>query len=964
MRASPKSIVSQVPIPHRTRQWVNWFATISPRRIPGKSLPDNQGHRGGSNEHTTKDLPAVAPVYTGTIFMLALLVLLHPNRAVADSATSDEAASTDVSDAAKEDSKSKKDSKKSEKSKESSLPKHKTILKDAKPITGMIKLYQKENKLYAELNSTHYNSEYIVLISIARGIGEGWIIGGMSWNDDWVWAFRKINKRVHILRKNVRFRASQGTPESYAVKHAYTDSVLFSLPVVSSGPEGGDLIDVTPVFMSDLPQISQFLPGFSFSSTKSSWAPIKGFKDNIEVQVAATYSSSGRQRIDSVADTRGVTVNVHYSISKLPKTGYTPRFADDRIGYFLTVIKDYSNKDEQEQFTRYINRWNVQKADSSLKLSPPKKPVIFWIENTVPFKYRKTIRDGILEWNRAFTKCGVVDAVQVRQQPNDSEWDPGDINYNTIRWMTAEPNPPFSGIGPSRVNPYTGQILDADILLNSNMVNYFEYHFETMAPNDSSEESDSLIGRNVLHSLKNPPPGRRSRHWQCQRSHALARELAFGHTMIASQTVGEAQVEAIEKLVLQGLKATVMHEVGHTLGLRHNFKGSSYLSLEQLNDTETIKKNGMLSSVMDYDPANIVPQGQKQGNYFTPTIGPYDIWAIEYGYKPLSGGTKGEQSELQKIASRSAEPGLAYATDEDTRGTEPDPESGIMDLGNDAVEYAKVRVRLVKEAIPEVVERMTEEGDSYAKSRRAFNSLLHQHSIALYHASRYVGGINIRRSHKGDKDARLPLEVVGPEKQREALALIEDEVFGPKAYLFPVEIYSLMLSSRWDHWGATRTDRPDYPIHDGIGYWQSFILQRLLSTHTLSRIHDNELKVPADQDAMTTAELIERLTHSIFSEVEELEPGEYTSRKPAITSLRRSLQRQFLRQVSYIALGRTGAPDDCQTIAYAELLSLADRAEKLLNSNINLDSYTRAHLLESANRIRKIAEARLTISSP
>ncbi|MCH2128756.1 MAG: zinc-dependent metalloprotease [Pirellulaceae bacterium] len=849
-------------------------------------------------------------------------------------------------------------------------PEHVAILKDAEAIEGLIPLHHRENKLFAELSSSQYGKEYIVLISIARGIGEGFLVGGMSWNDDWVWAFRKVDKRVLIVRKNVRFRAKDGSPEAAAVKHSHTDSVLYSLPILSKGPKGGDLIDLTPVFMSDLPQISHMLPGFSFSASKSTWSTPKGFPRNVELEVAATYSSSGRARIDSVADTRGVTINVHYSISEVPKTGYQSRLADDRVGYFLTVIRDYSSKGEPEQFTRYINRWNIKKADSKLDLSPPEQPVVFYIENTVPYKYRKTIRDGILEWNKAFEKAGFVDALEVRQQPEErnieEKVEPEDVRYNFIRWMTADA--PFSGIGPSRVNPYTGQILDADILLNSNMVEHYEYLFETIGPQDEDDGeggAERLFRFGMTLSENQMPLPLHLRHSQCQRVHALSSELTFGRAVIASKAAGEERAKHIEALIHQGLKATVMHEIGHTLGLRHNFKASSFRTLDELNKKDN---ESMIASVMDYDPANIVPQGMEQGNYFTPTIGPYDYWAIEYGYKPLAGGTQGEAAELRKITSRSGEPGLAYATDEDTgigiHGAQIDPEAGVMDLGKNPLDYAKMRIELINEVMPKLIDRMTEDGDSYASSRRAFNSLLYHHNVALFHVARYVGGIRISRSHKGDENAPQPLDIVEPEKQREALTMLEKEVFGSEAYQFPPEIYGMMLSSRWNHWGSIRTLRPDYPLHDGISYWQSNVLNRLLSSDVLSRMHDNEAKLPTDQDAFTSAELIERLTHSIFSEVENLEPGEYTNRKPAITSLRRNLQRLYLKRLANIAMGRMFAPQDCQTVAYAELLALAERMEKLLNSNITLDSYSRAHLLESSSRIGKVADARLNLFSP
>ena len=178
---------------------------------------------------------------------------------------------------------------------QSKKPDYSEVLKDAKTIEGLIKLHQKDGKLYGEITSSQLNKDFIVLISIAKGIGQGQLLGGMSWGfgDDWVWQFRKVDDNVHIVRRNVRFKATKGSPEEKAVKLAYTDSVLFSLPIVTKGPGGGLVVDLTPVFMSDLPQICQLLPGFSLRRNKSTWAAVKGFNDNVELEVAATYASAG-----------------------------------------------------------------------------------------------------------------------------------------------------------------------------------------------------------------------------------------------------------------------------------------------------------------------------------------------------------------------------------------------------------------------------------------------------------------------------------------------------------------------------------------------------------------------------------------------------------------------------------------------------------------------------------------------
>jgi hypothetical protein len=234
----------------------------------------------------------------------------------------------------------------------------------------------------------------------------------------------------------------------------------------------------------------------------------------------------------------------------------------------------------------------------------------------------------------------------------------------------------------------------------------------------------------------------------------------------------------------------------------------------------------------------------------------------------------------------------------------------------------------------------------------------------MHFASRYVGGLYMNRNHKGDPNFKAPFTVVEVAKQREALSLLEEQIFNDKPFNFPPELYNYLASSRWNHWGTNPPLRADLPVHDVIAQWQERILSQLLSPLTLERLHDSELRVPADQDALTTAELLNRLTKAVFAEADKIAPGEYTNRKPAISSLRRNLQRVYLKRLSQLALGETGAPQDCQTVAFAELSSLDARIEALLKSDLKLDAYSRAHLEETAARIHKVLEARLSLRSP
>ena len=271
----------------------------------------------------------------------------------------------------------------------------------------------------------------------------------------------------------------------------------------------------------------------------------------------------------------------------------------------------------------------------------------------------------------------------------------------------------------------------------------------------------------------------------------MAREFAFGAALLAAQEPAVSKAQ-IEKLVMQGVKSVAMHEVGHTLGLRHNFKASTLLTLDEINDPEEDRRNRAGRLGHGLPAGQLLPKGKKQGDYFSTTIGPYDYWAIEYGYKPLGGGAPdGELPELRKIASRSAEPALDYATDEDTRGVDPDPLCNRFDLGKDPLAFAKGRAELIGGLWKGLAERMTEDGEGYQRACSAFNVLLSNHGRAMHFASRYVGGLYVHRDHKGDKDARPPVVVVEPERQREALALLEAEVLGEKAYAIPVGVAQL-----------------------------------------------------------------------------------------------------------------------------------------------------------------------------
>ncbi len=814
----------------------------------------------------------------------------------------------------------------------------------AKKVEGLWTIYHKDQQILVDLKQMQLGQDFLMLSSIARGVSQGQVLGGMTWGDDVLWSFRKVGEKVHVLRRNVKFKARPGSPEASAVKLAYSDSVLYALPVITDTP-GGHLVDMTRVFLSDDEQIGRML-GASFVFDRSTVGNVKSFKQNVELDINAVYA--GQLDSDTVADPRGMQVTVHYSISQLPQTGYKPRKADDRVGYFLTVAKDFTDNSDDQNFVRYINRWDLQKLDPVAKVSPPKKAITFWMEKTVPVNLRPIVRAGIEEWNKAFDKLGFDNAVEVRQQGDEDSWDPEDVNYNTFRWITAEAG---FAMGPSRVNPLTGQILDADIIFDASFLRSWKASYENFTPSSVA----------ALLDIEQPTPTKtpalfgptRHRHADCRLSNGMQHQSSLAGAVMAAQGLTAKRGELPEEYLQQALKEVVMHEVGHTLGLRHNFKASTWKTLAEMEDPA--KANEATSgSVMDYLPVNIVAAGTKQPAYYPTTIGPYDHWAIEYGYKIVAGD---ENAELVKIAMRSGEPGLDYSTDEDTDANDPDPLSNRFDFSKDPIAHAQRQMALVNALLPKLLERTVENGEGYQRARQAFGVLIGEYYKSAQFVARFIGGVIVHRDHKGDNQARPPFKLVDAAQQRAAMKQLAEQAFTVPKY-DPASLNSL-AASRWRHWGALELKRIDYPIHEQIAQFQDAILSRTLSHLTLNRIQDGEAKAAAGEDVYTLPEHLKAVTDAVYSELAAPPAGEFNNRTPYINSFRRALQRSALKKLAdIVAKPASGQPEDARVLTRMYLTDLATKIDAALGkADLKLDDYTRAHLFDSRLRIKQVLEA-------
>lgn len=881
---------------------------------------------------------------------------------------------------------------------------------------GLFTLYRTNDTLYGEIKPNQLGQPFIAPMAIARGLASAG--QPLNFGDEWILVFRRVGDRVQLLRRNIHYKAPDNTPLQKAVQQNYTDSVLLSLPIVTLNPAGqAPLIDFGQIFLSDFAQLGLG----SLDRNRSTWAKIKTFPNNVELQVEATFS--GRSYFgfsssdDGVADSRGITLVIHYSLAKLPDPGYRPRLADNRVGYFLNATKDFGSSNPDTAFVRYVNRWRLEKVDPKAKLSPPKKQIVWWVEDNVPQEFRPYVEEGILEWNKAFEKIGFRNAIAVRWQNERDEFDPEDINYCTFRWITTSSTFAMSAL---RSNPLTGEMIDGDVIFDASWIRYWktEYAYLVGTPvGQTQNRAPSILGTAEIispmmaakhgYGLPYPLPGAALRNGQlapvedglqldlvpahstplqmelrrrltpsrlgsCQFSSMRLHEYSLAAMALAKPgSTNEAVGSLPEEFLGQAIKEVVMHEVGHSLGLRHNFKASTMLPYEQINDTSITRSKGMTGSVMDYNPINIAPQGQKQGDYASTTIGPYDYWAIEYAYKPIDGD---ETAELTKIAARSPEPELTFATDENMYNDD-DPLVNVYDIGADPMQFGQDRMALAADLLKNLDQRVVKDGESWARLRSAFSVLLSQYGNATYMAANFIGGQFVSRDFKGGQGSRDPVVPVPGDKQREALEFLTEHILSDKAFQFSPALLRRLTTEYWYHWGSDSfgSGGVDYPIYTRILALQRIVLNQCFSPRILSRIQNQELQADPKSKPLKLEEIFTTLTEGIWSELN----GNAT----CYSTVRRNLQREHLRRLMTMVVGNRRSsledvygyviilsgsgtvPADAKSLARMHLADIGARIGKVLeNKSGLLDDATRAHLIECQQRIHKILDSSYTAS--
>jgi hypothetical protein len=562
----------------------------------------------------------------------------------------------------------------------------------------------------------------------------------------------------------------------------------------------------------------------------------------------------------SLPDARSLFMTLHYSLAKLPDDVMAARRADPRVGYFTTSVNDFSDDLARTPKVRYVNRWRLEKKDPAAELSEPVRPITYWLDRTIPEKYRASITAGILEWNKAFEKIGLKDAIVVKVQPENADFDTLDANVASVRWMTNN-SPQFGAIGPSHVDPRSGEILDADIAIES-----------LSSRNLRATRSQILAGKasDWATLLQIGSPGDVQAHDArlCTHADTAAEQLSYALDVLAARGDIDPTSPEAEAFVQAYMKDVTMHEVGHTLGLRHNFRASRIYTDAQLSDPEFTRTHALTGSVMEYAPVNLAKPGDKAVAPFQSTLGPYDYWAIEYAYKPIAHDH--EAADLAKLAARSAEPELAFGTDEDNfLGIDPD--ALHMDLGNDAIAFAKKRLAIAQDLFKRQETRTLSPAEDYTVLRRSLSYAVRDVGRASGILLRQIGGLRTLRDFPGT--GRDPLQPVSPAAQRNALDALAKGLLAADSFVVSPVLQRRLAPDFQERGDALFSGEAsvstDFSLTQTVVELQRTLLGQLMSDGVATRILDSQGKASKRVDAFQLSELYGRLFCEVCSVVYE-----------------------------------------------------------------------------------------------
>lgn len=683
----------------------------------------------------------------------------------------------------------------------------------------------------AQLNREFIYFSYIENGNTTTGHNKG------TFRDNKVFKISKYYNQIEFITQNTSFYFDSSNAISKAADANISQAVMVSEKIVAADEAKGEyLIEADNIFLSEaLYQIkrSSMMPpgmgGFNLgmlSKNKTKYQNIRNYPENTDVVVKYVYDDPGSRGAgsDAITDGRYVEILLQHSFIEMPVNSYKPRLDDPRVGYFLTEVNDMTTR-EALNYRDLIHRWHLVKKDPSAALSEPVKPIKWWIENTTPKELRPIIKEAILRWNIAFEKAGFLNAIQIEEQPDNADWDAGDIRYNVLRW-TSSPEPPFGGYGPSFVNPRTGEILGADIML--------EWVFIT-----NRLKSQKVFDKAGIEWLMSEEQNGANKHpYACEAGEHMHMQNLLGLQMLAANHASE---DDINNFIKESLYYLILHEVGHTLGLNHNMKATQLHGLNDLYDMNKTRAIGLTGSVMDYPAVNFSNRKGQKCQYYTDRPGPYDLWAIEFGYFDEADAAQ-ETARRERILMRSTEPELCFGNDADDMrapGKAVDPRVMIGDMSSDAIGFARERIALIKDLQGKLLSEYGQTNRSFDELRSSYLVLSSEYGVQAGVVSRYIGGVYVDRSFSNQNAAVKPFTAAPYNVQKNAMKTLAEYVFAPDAMEVPAGLAAYMQQQRRGFGFFSSGEDPK--LHRRVLNVQASVLMHILHPNTLQRITDSKL---------------------------------------------------------------------------------------------------------------------------
>ena len=800
---------------------------------------------------------------------------------------------------------------------------------------GLFTFYrdQETGETTLRLEPKQFDREYIYFIHIADGVVDAGSFRG-AYGPRFVFTLERRFDEVAIIRENTAFYFDPDNAISRASEANIARAVLAVQPIVAKDEETGALlIEADSLFLSEAwTQLSpsrdpdadprrQFTVG-DFDADKSQILALRSYPLNTDIEVEYVFHNPKPlvYGSDAVTDPRNISVKAMHSLIEMPDNDYQPRMADARLGSFNQRITDLTST-KSAPYRDVINRWHLVKQDPDAAVSDPVEPITWWIENTTPVEWRPLIEAAALEWNKAFEKAGFSNAVAVKTQPDDADWDAGDLRYNVLRW-TSSPNPPFGGYGPSFANPRTGQLLGADIML--------EYSFLNR----------STLARELI---QGESAGQHPLLWPELHTCAINNVLGMGTAFAASaidMAGGDAAIE--EQLRRDRMYYLILHEIGHTLGMNHNMKATQILDREQIQNPDVLQSGILAGSVMDYPAVNYAPTEAEQTLFYTIAPGPYDDWYIEYAYSPGLSDPDQEAERLAAIAARSSQPELVFGNDADdmrSPGTGLDPRVNIYDLSSDSIGYAASQMELMQRTLNKMAAWEPEAGDSYQQVVDGASLIIRLWGISAGVMSRWVGGVYVDRSVVGQEGGSEPLTPVERDQQKRAMAMLAEHLFSPSAFDVEGALWQQTAPERrgFDHYGYTE----DPKVHEAVLAGQKRVLDHMLHPVVLKRIVDTGLY----GNEYPLNEMLPDLTAAIFA----------ADQDTSVNAFRRNLQAEYVDRLGRIVTA--GDSDGFDTSAQAMALYELDQLAAMLSERPDSDTVTQAHTRYLSLKIEAVIEA-------